>query len=70
MARKFNIQKPSSHAKVGMSWDRKSWATASLRLWYMYEEAHYPKRSTVQMQYTPLQLSPKYSQASEASGTL
>ena len=32
----FRHPKSSSHAEVGMSWDRKYWATASLTLWYMY----------------------------------
>ena len=48
MAREFDIQKSSSHAEVGMSWDRKYWVTASLELWYMYVEAHHLKYSTVQ----------------------
>ena len=49
MVREFDIQKSSSHTEVGMSWDRKYWATVSLRLWYMYGEEHHLKHSTVQM---------------------
>ena len=49
MARVFDIQTSSSHAEVGLSWDRKYWATASLRLLLIYLRGCTPSKT----QYRP-----------------
>ena len=49
VARVFDIQTSSSHAEVGLSWDRKYWATASLRLLLIYLRGCTPSKT----QYRP-----------------